>query len=422
MLNKLERFVRQNRLLFPNDRAICAVSGGADSVALLMALYLLRDKLKITLEAAHFNHCLRGEESDEDERFVAELCERLGIPLHRGRGSVTTGKKGLEAAARDARYDFLLGLGGIVATAHTANDNAETVLMHLLRGTGLKGLGAIAPRRGHIIRPMLSVTRDEVITFLEEYHLEYRTDSSNLGDQFLRNRIRHQVIPLLEQENPRFAENVSAMALRLREDEKALQSISQAEYPLQVETLRKMPKAVRYRILCRFLEESGVKEPEAEHVSLVDALLFSQCPSAKACLPGGVIVCRQYELLVCQNESIAPQPRELTCPGTVDFGDYIISCLPAEQLSNTPTMFSVAVRGTITVRSRSSGDVIRMAGGSKTLKKLFIDLKIPASYRMLTPVLSDDDGVVGVCGIGADLDHLAKDLPAWQICIHKKKN
>ena len=169
MLNKLLDQIRSFGMLQPGDRLVCAVSGGADSMALLWAMYLLRDKLGITLEAAHFNHGLRGEESDRDEAFVRDFCAGYQIPCHLGRGVVKSGKKGLEAAARDARYGFLRSLGGKIATAHTANDNAETVLLHLVRGTGLNGLGGITPKTDRIIRPMLGITRQDVLDFLQEY-------------------------------------------------------------------------------------------------------------------------------------------------------------------------------------------------------------------------------------------------------------
>ena len=129
MLNKLSAFLREWEMVQPGDTVIAAVSGGADSVALLFALYLLKEKLDITLEAAHFNHNLRGEESNRDEKFVRDLCDRYDIPLHTGSGNVVAGEKGLEAAARDARYAFLQSFKGKIATAHTADDNAETVLM-----------------------------------------------------------------------------------------------------------------------------------------------------------------------------------------------------------------------------------------------------------------------------------------------------
>ena len=209
MLNKLATFIRDYDMVQPGDTLVCALSGGADSVALLFALYLLKDKLGITLEAAHFNHHLRGEESDRDEAFARELCDRYDIPIHVGSGRVTAGDKGLEASARDARYVFLRTIPGKIVTAHTADDNAETVLLHLIRGTGLKGLGGITPVSGNLIRPMLMVTRGDVERFLEEWCLGHIEDSSNGTDAFLRNRVRHHVMPLLKAENPKLAENLS---------------------------------------------------------------------------------------------------------------------------------------------------------------------------------------------------------------------
>lgn len=421
MLNKLERFIREHHLIIPGDQIICAVSGGADSVALLMGLYLLRQKLGITLEAAHFNHGLRGAESDEDEAFVRDFCDGLGITIHCGSGQVVPGKKGLESAAREARYGYLTSLGGKVATAHTADDNAETVLMHLIRGTGLKGLGAIAPARDGIIRPMLGITREQLLEFLEEYHLRYRIDSSNLGDAFLRNRIRHHLMPLMIQENPRIAENLSAMALRLRLDEAALRELAVYEEPLSVVDLAAKPAALRYRILERFLKKNGVPEPESEHLRQADSLVFSKSPSARIRLPGGVILYRQYDRLCCGREQNSPEEQFLSCPGAVDFGDYTITCMPVKEVKNSKAIFTVHIKGKLMVRSRQSGDELRLPGGTKSVKKLFIDKKIPASLRPFIPVLVDDDGVVGVFGIGVDINHIADSFPAWQIMITQKK-
>ena len=317
MLIKVPAFIRQQRLLEPGDRVVCAVSGGADSVALLFALYLLREKLQIQLSAAHFNHGLRGAESDRDQAFVEDFCSRYDIPLQVAKGQVEPGKKGLEAAAREARYAFLETLPGKIATAHTADDNAETVLMHLVRGTGLKGLGGIAPVRGRIIRPMLSVTRQEVLAFLQEYCLQFVEDSSNAGDLFLRNRLRHRVMPLLKQENPRLAENLSRMALRLRQDEQVLQAFTEGPLP-SVEALRTMPEPVRRRYLTAFLERSGVREPETEHIELMEQLVFSQKPSAKANLPGGIRIHRVYDRLEVQTEQPALPAQAMTCPGMLE--------------------------------------------------------------------------------------------------------
>ena len=419
MLNKLERFIREKALLTAGDTVTCAVSGGADSMALLWGLYLLKDKLSLDVRAAHFNHRLRGEESDADAAFVREFCGRFEIPLSVGSGEVKPGSKGLEAAARDARYAFLETLPGKIATAHTADDNAETLLMHLVRGTGLKGLGGIAEARGRIIRPMLTVTRQEVLAFLEEYHIPHREDSSNETDDFLRNRLRHHVMPLLKAENPRLSQNLSAMAQRLRQDEAALQTISAPETPLKVEWLRSLMPAVRSRVLETFLKESGVLEPEAEHIALAEALVFSPKPSAHARFPGGITVRRCYDILQAEPTQTLPRAVTLECPGEAVFGDYRIVCTVASEIINTADTFTLMPQGKLTVRSRQSGDTIRTSGGTKSLKKLFIDRKIPAHLRPGIPVLADDTGVLAAEQIGADREKQAKILPAWQIKVIK---
>ena len=298
MLNELLALVRRYDMLQPGDRVICALSGGADSVALVFALYLLKEKLQIQLEAAHFNHQLRGAESDRDEAFVRQLCDRFDIPLHVGRGQVVPGKKGLEAAARDARYAFLETLPGKIATAHTADDNAETVLMRLVRGTGLKGLGGICPVRGRIIRPMLLVTRQQVEAFLEEYCLSHVEDSSNGTDDFLRNRLRRHILPALREENPKLSRNLSAMALRLRLDEEALTAGVEDGSGLSVPETLALPEAIRSRALEAFLIHSGVKEPESAHIAQASALLTSENPSARASFPGNVVIGRVYDRLM----------------------------------------------------------------------------------------------------------------------------
>lgn len=415
MQNRLLKFAREQNLIAPGDTVICAVSGGADSVAMLFALYLLREKLGITLEAAHFNHNLRGEESLRDETFVRELCARYEIPLHVASGEIHPGKKGLEAAARDARYAFLEGLPGKIATAHTADDNAETILMHLVRGTGLKGLGGIAPRRGKLIRPMLGITRREVEDFLAEWHLPHVEDSTNETDAFLRNRLRHHVMPLLAAENPRIAENLSQMALRLREDEACLTRQSHYETLPEVETLRTLPSAVRSRMLERFLKENGVREPEDVHIAQAETLVFSESPSASAAFPGGVTLSRQYGHLTANPTGEAFSPVTLTCPGSAEAAGIRITCEPAGELAQSENLLTVCPVGKISIRPRQTGDKIRLSGGSKSLKKLFIDRKIPAADRGRIPVVCDETGILGVYSIGVNLERAAQILPAVTI-------
>ena len=420
MWNKLQSFIREQQLIVPGDKVCCAISGGADSVAMLFALYLLKEIMDIELSAAHFNHHLRGAESDRDESFVRAFCDRYDIPLTVVGGEVVSGKKGLEAAARDARYAFLNTLPGKIATAHTADDNAETVLMHLVRGTGLKGLGGIAPRNGKLIRPMLSATRQEVLAFLQEYNLEYVTDSSNDTDDFLRNRLRHHVLPLLKQENPRFSENTSEMALRLRQDEKVLSDLSDLQNP-SVSQILELPQALQNRFYAAFLEQCGVIEPEAEHLKLLHKLVLSNNPSAKANFPGNVTVSRNYDTLEKQTEKPKPASQVLSCPGELLWHDVQLVCAPATEIINEPNSFTVQPRGSLIVRSREAGDTIRLSGGSKSLKKLFIDKKVPASLRDFIPVIADDEGVLAVAGIGADEDRRARELPAYTITMKQIK-
>lgn len=421
MLNKLTAFIRARNMIRPGQQIVCAVSGGADSVALLFGLYLLREKLDFSLSAAHFNHHLRGEESDRDEAFVRDFCSRFDIPLHVGGGTVTPGPKGLEAAAREARYAFLRTLPGTIATAHTADDNAETILLHLVRGTGLKGLCGITPVGDGLIRPMLTVTRAEVEAFLEEYHLPHIHDSSNDADAFLRNRLRHHVMPLLQAENPRLAENLTAMALGLLEEERLLETLAQNAYTLEISALRQMDEAIRSRVLERFLQENGVKEPQRSHIALAESLVFSEKPSAQAAFPGAVILERCYDTLRVQPRKAEPWTVPVQ-PGLTLVPGWRVTCRDAAEIINNATTFTLSVQGGICLRSRQTGDEMRLSGGSKSLKKLFIDRKIPASQRHMQPVLADDSGVLGVPGIGANTLKIANTLPAVQFIFEKEED
>ena len=212
-------------------RVLCAVSGGADSMFLLHRLARMREARELALHAAHFNHMLRGEESDRDARFTLAQCEALGVPCALGQGNVAEfaaeRSLGLEDAARRLRYRFLeetadaLGCDRI-ATAHTADDNAETLLMNLCRGAGARGLGGIPPVRGRFIRPLLRTERSEIEAWLRENNIPWVEDSSNRFDDYTRNRFRHRVLPLLKEENPSFLSAAGRTAELLREDDACL--------------------------------------------------------------------------------------------------------------------------------------------------------------------------------------------------------
>ena len=399
MLHKILTAIRRYEMVKPGDTVICAVSGGADSMALLWALWLLKEKLEIRVEAAHFDHNLRGEESKRDAEFVRNFCDFHDIPLHLATGNVVPGPKGLEAAAREARYAFLRSLKGTIATAHTADDNAETVLMHLLRGSGLRGLGGVTPKSEGLIRPMLDVTRQQVEAFLNENYIRHVEDSSNGGDAFLRNRLRHHVMPLLRSENPSIATGLSAAAQRLREDAALLDSLAAEIDPTDVSALREAPGPLRRRALEGLMKQNGFPEPSASHIAQAEAVVFSDKPSARTAF-GGLTLVRSYDRLSVQREQLVLAPRPLPPDGITHLPELglTIKTTPAEG----PGEWTVCPQGEMVVRSRQSGDALTTPGGTKSLKKRFIDRKLPQWERSAVPVIADEKGVLAVYGFGVD--------------------
>ena len=399
MLNKMLSALRRYEMVRPGDTVICAVSGGADSMALLWGFFLLREKLGITLEAAHFNHNLRGEESRQDAEFVRKFCDFHDIPLHMGEGAVVPGKKGLEAAARDARYAFLRGLSGTIATAHTADDNAETVLLHLLRGSGLRGLGGVTPKADRLIRPMLDVTRAQVEEFLAENYIRHMEDSSNGTDAFLRNRLRHHVMPLLRRENPSIAQGLSAAAQRIREDAALLDSLAAALDPTDIAALRAAPAPLRRRAIEGFLRENGFPEPSAEHIAQAEQIVFSDKPSARVTF-GGLTLRRSYGTLCADREQSVLPLRNLPMEGVTELPEIGLAVKTAP--ADGPGEWVVCPKESMVVRCRQSGDTLTTKGGTKSLKKRFIDRKIPQWERLSVPVIADETGVLAVYGFGTD--------------------
>jgi tRNA(Ile)-lysidine synthase len=258
-------------LIKPGAKVIVALSGGADSVCLLHLLSGLRDKLGLSLEACHVNHMLRGEASDRDEDFVRELCSRLGIPLHVRRVDVNSLRQkhqSLEECAREARYSCFdeIGTNALVATAHTADDNTETVLFNLIRGTGLRGLCGIPPVRANFIRPLIETAKSDILAYLEERNVEYITDESNYSDEFTRNNLRLNVIPLLEKINPSLTGAVTKMCAALRYDEEylhgiaasALESAGSGDGFYKADVLLNYPPAILNRIISLFLSQNNI--------------------------------------------------------------------------------------------------------------------------------------------------------------------
>lgn len=422
--DRVAEFCREKNLLSPGDRVICALSGGADSVALLWSLYLLREKWNLTLSAAHFNHNLRGEESERDETFVRGLCQRLEIPLMVGMGEIIRQGRGMEDAARRARYAFFATLDPTakLATAHTADDNAETVLLHLLRGTGLRGLGGIHPQQGRIIRPMLTVTRREVEDFLSQWSLRHVEDSSNHGSDFLRNRLRHQVMPVLRQENPQFSRNCGNMAMGLRQDEDflhhhATQALSNLRRDGGIDRhgLLTLHPALQSRVAAIFLKELGVREPEQVHLEQVLTLAVTENPSAWVRFPGGVCLSRNYDLICPTAQTDGLETAELLTPGETQVSNWVITAKTETFLqkpAETGYLFALDPRKlpqeSLTARARQSGDTLVLPGGHRLVKKAMIDRKIPAALRKELPVIVAGEQILAVTGVGVNLDFAAQ--------------
>lgn len=413
--------------LSPGSALVCAVSGGADSVALLHCLRGLSGELGYALSAAHFNHCLRGEESDGDEAFVRDLCRGWNIPLTVGRGDAArrareTGES-LEEAARALRHGFLSAQPGLIATAHNADDQVETVLINLLRGTGLKGLCAMAPQSQRIVRPLLAVTRAEILAYLQKNSLSWREDGSNGEDDALRNRLRHHVIPLLRQENPSLSATVARSTAILRQDEEYLEAETAAllekaarDGGWDVLTLSSAPEALKTRALRQIL---GGSKPAAVHVAAMEALFKSTHGSSEIALPGNRLARREYGLLrIFPAEAAAFSPVTLRpgetayLPGAalwVSLGEPGILEEAVDFLSTFALNCDMMEENLqLTIRPRQQGDRLALPGGTRSLKRLMIDRKIPASMRERLPVAADGRGVAAVYGLGCARDRRAQ--------------
>ena len=421
----VREYMRSEKMLPPGGgRVLCACSGGADSTALL---HLLRHMEGVEVLCAHFNHRLRGAESDRDEKFVKDLCDGLGVEFYRGAEDVADYAAehalGVEEAARELRYRFLQKTAREtgccrIATAHTANDNAETVLLHLIRGAGERGLSGIPPVRDDIIRPLLHTTRARVEAYLKRFGLAHVEDSSNADPAFARNRLRRSVFPVLEELNARAVENICAAAALLREDETFFSGLAEAFLAehgesgvLPVPALLQLPKSAAMRVFLHFRPGAGRERLEALY-----ELCHSGAARAALDLSGGRVV-REYDRLYFNFDPDAPSAlsfkiprRELRMGETAAFPELgrAVRCshaeFPKEIYSSFNTFYfqSEKIYGKIYAASREAGDEIRLQGRNctKSVRKLFSEAKIPLAERARTLVFSDGLGVVAVAGFG----------------------
>ena len=409
LTDKVLDWCRAQRLLAPGDAVTVALSGGADSVALLHVLLPL--PLSPPVPPVHSNHLLGGAESDRDETFCRDLCATWNVPLRCGGADVSALAQlwgtGVETAARKARYDFF-GSSETIATAHHGDDNLETLLLHLIRGSALRGLGGIPPRRGNIIRPLLCTNRQEILDYLTEHHLPHVEDGTNAAPLCGRNRLRLDVIPALYQENPSVSRAALSTSLLLREDEALLEDLAHrlletaaAAGGWKVAPLEEAPRPLRLRALRQLLEETGARDLSLRHLEAAEALLTAG-PSSSLDLPG-VTLRRQYGLLcttVPVSVPLAPAP--LPLGGVLPLPDgRTLHCDGPHPYVPAPGLHLVLDTPPL-VRSRRSGDRLHRSGGTKSVKALLIDKKIPAPLRDGIPVLEVDGRIAAVWGVGAD--------------------
>ena len=423
MREEVLQYIRERKLLKAGDRVAVAVSGGADSVALLRVLLELREELGIILVVAHFNHQLRGEDSDADERFVGELAGHLDLPFFVGRADVreraAVHKLSLEHAARDLRYGWLAGLAqseklGAIATAHTADDQAETVLMKFLRGAGTRGLASIHPvlvMDGFvIIRPLLATTRADVERYLAELQQVWRDDHTNLDMQYRRNRIRHELLPLLEREyNPNLRRVLRETAEVARAEEEVwlpevIRELSQRQtelHSLQVNGFKEVPIGLQRRLLKAFIEREGFP-PEFHRVEDLRSCALGEAPVAN--LPNGWLATREGEWLRLKPPQVegfaAGFEYPLAVPGEQPIPEtglmVRVTIIPAEvaKFEIPGTLLCANGLRALTLRNWRSGDRFRAAhsGSEEKLKRLFSEKRIPTEQRRLWPVALTADG------------------------------
>lgn len=424
-------FCREESLFEKGDRVVCAVSGGADSMALLCCLSSLREELGIEISVAHFNHLLRKEASDADESFVKDFCEARNIPFFSRRGDVAAYAEaqglGLEEAARELRYAFFRELPcDKLALAHHADDNSETVLLHFLRGSGLRGLRGMLPKRDKLVRPLLSVNREQILAYLRTEGISWREDESNGSDFCRRNRLRHGVMPLLREEESDLAEKITRQSRLLREEDEFLDGLAQAllekakrQQGYDCETLLQAPPVLQRRALRLMTQKELPKDVAYCHIEALQALLSASSPSAEITLPKGITARRSYGLLCLAREEWEPLvPQNLKIPGVTEFleAGVKISCAIAENFeknANTPFHFAVKydmiAESILRVRVRQEKDRFVMADGhSKSLKKLFIEKKIPRHLRDRLPVITLGEEILAVAGIGVSSRCAAK--------------
>lgn len=419
---KVEQYMDRYRMLDGCETVIAAVSGGADSTAMLHILAALCTGRGRKLVCAHFNHALRGTASDEDAAFVRELSLRLDVPFFSEKQDVRASGGNLEASARTARYGFLDRVAAgfpaaRIATAHTMNDNAETVLFHMARGAGAQGMQGVPPVRGNVIRPLLCLQRAEIEQYLRDMGQPFRTDASNADLSYSRNRIRHIVLPELCRINSKAVEHISIMCELLAADSAVLDQFAAAAYRaaamgegLRVSVIKDLPKPVRYRILKQFLlDRTGITYDQA-HMHTIEELVQTGRTGSRTQLSGAVFCELQYGALHVGTSPVSaavPEPVSVQPGASCVFGAWRISLRLEDRRHANPlnALDYKKLPRTLQIRAMRSGDRFTIPGvGSKPVRRLYTDRKIPLRVRGGNPLLAAGAHIAWINGIGPSAD------------------
>ncbi len=430
MYKKILDYIRRNRLFATGDRVIAALSGGADSVFLLMVLNELKEELGLVLKAIHVHHGLRGEEADRDSEFSRDLSKKLGVDfscihVDAARYARENGMS-VEEAGRHLRYEIFdkerLDFGAMkIAVAHHADDQAETILYNLFRGTGLKGLGGMRLVRDHIVRPLLCVSKEEILAYLKENGISYCEDSTNALEDYARNRIRSRILPQIrEQINSRADENIlhagemaaKADAYLEKQAKKLLDCLGVWERDedgkaagcgISAKALSEEEEIIRsyvIRAMIRSVRDS-MKDITMNHVESAAALLFTQ-KGKQVDLPGGLTAVRNPEELWIKEKSrkvFGEKEGEILLP-EVEF--KVFSYKKGQEIPKngyTKWFDYDKINSTLSVRYRETGDYITLSGGGrKSVKSFMIDEKIPREERGKIPLVADGSHVLWVIG------------------------
>lgn len=409
------------------DTVIVGLSGGADSICLTDLLLDCRDELGITVEAAHLNHCIRGEEALRDEYFVRDFCKERNIVFHCKRVDIPsiaaqTGDS-TELCARKIRYEFFNSLlCDKIATAHTGSDRIETMLMNLARGSALNGLCSIPPVRENIVRPLIEFTREDIEDYCAKKGLSYVTDSTNLTVDYTRNKFRHNVIGELKKINPSFEKNALRCIDSINIDNEFLNShidgllaqCSNGKGELKLENKVLSDKRLLPRIIVLYLSQNCNSDFEKKHI---DFIIENLGKNFSLTLPGGKTVSGNSKMLYFEPEKQFEEKTdlhiELDLTETFSYSDkekHISVYITDEYTEPSDNTFVADVRkcsGKIILRTRAAGDVFHPEKRkcSKTLKKLFNEEAVPITERDRLFILSDDSGLIFLEKFGIDSLH-----------------